>query len=200
MEQNSAGRKDFITHIERYLGPIQRGWSKTPDGHSMGFQIAECFGGKVDRTHIYCTIGLSDYPLPSAVSNKTIRHELMVAVPDAFDASNVIGVLHQLASIALKRNSAFLRGEVIEGASLVFQHKPFNGFYITMPVILPEDFNTYTFKDNLCGTCDHGMFAWLVPITKSEAGFVREKGWEKFEELLESKKADLIDLNRPSYL
>jgi hypothetical protein len=37
---------------------------------------------------------------------------------------------------------------------------------------------------------------WLVPIGASEASFVRERGWDAFEEELARQDPDLLDLNR----
>lgn len=69
-----------------------------------------------------------------------------------------------------------------------------DAFYTSIPITLPEEFRTYTF--------DHGdqmIFAWMIPITKPEAAYVRSKGWEKFERLLEAQNADLVDLDRLDY-
>jgi hypothetical protein len=61
-----------------------------------------------------------------------------------------------------------------------------------VPVCFPESFAT-------CSTDELGavVFIWLIPITASEADFAHRVGWERFEELLESKNPDLFDLFRP---
>jgi hypothetical protein len=38
--------------------------------------------------------------------------------------------------------------------------------------------------------------AWLVPITASEAEFVRRVGWSRFEVEMEQQKPDLFDFAR----
>jgi hypothetical protein len=43
-------------------------------------------------------------------------------------------------------------------------------------------------------------FCWLVPITATEACFVKERGPLAFEEQLEASGADVIAANRPSDL
>jgi hypothetical protein len=190
----SAGRREFIDHIERYLGTIQRGWNTSPDGEPMDFQIIECLGGQVADARVFSTLGLSDFPLQSAVSNKLIRHELLLIVPESFGERNIPAVLQQLALHALKRKSAYLAGEVLEATNPVFSGKPFYGFCASIPVILPEEFRGYALPDG------NGMvFAWMMPITKLEAAYVRMKGADEFETLLEARNADMVDLDRPDY-
>src|SRR5215471_1203614 len=190
----SVERKAFIDHIEKYLGKIQGGWKTTPDGNPMGFQIIECWGGQIPKARAFSTLGLSDFPLRSAVSEKIIRHELLMAVPDSFGERNVPAVLQQLGSNALERKSAYLAGEVVELGNPIFSGLPFYAFYTAIPVVLPEQFRSYAFEDG-----ERMVFAWMVPITKLEAAYVRRQGWSRFEALLEGQKADLVDLNRPDY-
>ena len=82
----------------------------------------------------------------------------------------------------------------MEGSTAIFAKRQFYAFYVTVPVILPRESWSYTFDDG-----EQAIFAWLVPITKLEAAYVRNKGWDKFESLLEAKNADLVDLDRPDY-
>lgn len=44
----------------------------------------------------------------------------------------------------------------------------------------------------------HVQFLWLVPITGTEAGYVRDRGLEAFERLLEDSNADVIAPDRRS--
>lgn len=43
---------------------------------------------------------------------------------------------------------------------------------------------------------ENARFVWLVPITASEASFIRENGFETFEDRLESSGVDVIDPRR----
>ncbi len=190
----SIERKAFIDHIEKYLGTIQTGWKTSPDGQPMDFQVIECLGGQIAQARVFSTLGLSDFPLRSAVTDKIIRHELLIAVPESFGERNIPALLQQLGSDALKRGSAYLAGEVIERSGPIFSGKPFQAFYTAIPIILPEEFRGYTFDDG-----SQMVFAWMAPITMLEAAYVRSKGWSKFEQLLEARNADLVDLDRPDY-
>jgi len=42
------------------------------------------------------------------------------------------------------------------------------------------------------------VIVWLVPILPAEAAYVRDAGWEQFEDLLERSDVDLFDLQRAS--
>ncbi len=59
-----------------------------------------------------------------------------------------------------------------------------------MPVLHDERLRTFN------GTEPPTVFAWIVPIHEEEAHYVRERGWEAFEERLEAADPDLCDLER----
>ena len=113
--ENVSGSPSLIAHIEHYLGRIQAGWTKSPDGKTLGFQVVKCAGDSyLEHVRAFCTVGLSHYPFKSRVSKKLIRQELLILVPEAFGDRNVPVVLQQLASAALVHRSPYLCGEVIE--------------------------------------------------------------------------------------
>lgn len=64
--------------------------------------------------------------------------------------------------------------------------------YVTHPTYLPEDFWVYDQGDY------EVVFAWLVPVTESEARFVERHGWQEFEERLAAADPDLRVLDRAS--
>lgn len=156
-------------------------------------QIIECAGGQIEQAESFCTIGLSKTCLPSPVSEKIIRHELMVIAPEGFGPQNIPSILDQLAAEAVTRNIPYLRGDVVERSNPIFENRPFFGLYASIPAILPEQFATYRTEEG-----EDIVLIWMVPITKSEALFIRQKGWRQFEVLAESQKADLVDFDRSS--
>lgn len=54
----------------------------------------------------------------------------------------------------------------------------------------PDEFATYREADR------DVVMVWLIPITRSEAEFVRAHGWSRFEDELVKADPDLIDLRR----
>lgn len=182
----------LIKHLEKHLGTIDCGWSVSADGEALEFQVVK-FASPGSRQAPYSTLGLSRIPLRSTVSGKMIRQELLLLTPDEFGDQNIPAVLQNVAAEAIGLEKAYLRGEVIGPRGNLFDGLPFTALYVTLPVCLPDSFQQ--FQD------DEGhsiVFAWLVPITDSEALFVATHGWEKFEDLLEQRNSDLVDFARPA--
>ena len=186
-------QRSLSDHIEQYLGTIQCAWVKSDEGKEIPFHVLKCSGGQVDQATAFATIGLSNFPLMplAADQEQMIRHELLILTPTSFGNRNIPALLQQLGLDALKRNTGYVRGEVVEREGLLFKGAPFSAFYVAPPNILPDEFAVYT--------PDPGhriVFAWMVPITKAEAQFVRAHGWNKFEDALEAEGADMVDFDR----
>jgi suppressor of fused protein SUFU len=196
MEQKIvAEQESLIGHLERYLGEIECGWTRSPDGEKMPFQVARCRGGILEGTAAYCTIGLSKFSLCSVKSSRNIKQELLIFVREPCDAPNVPAVLQQLAAASLHHESPYLRGEIIERSNPMFRGKNFVAFYAAAPFLLPDEFGVVTGK-----TEDDVVLVWMIPITADEAAFVREFGWREFENLIQARQVDLSSLNRESIL
>src|SRR5579871_2861200 len=182
---------DLIAHLEKYLGRIQGGWSKTFDGDPMPFNVAVCENGVLQGTTAFVTVGLSHSPLPAPASDKLIRHELLMVAWTEQSKVGIPGVLQQLGNEALQRHTAFLRGDVIGPRGVLFPDTPLEAIYFAIPTCFPDGF----------GACEISpgktvVIAWLIPITASEAAYVRSHGWRRFEALLVEKNPDLTNLNR----
>ncbi|MCC6698919.1 MAG: suppressor of fused domain protein [Candidatus Hydrogenedentes bacterium] len=183
----------LVEHYEKYLGPIEHGWNGSADTTEMPFQVVECRGGTFEGVSAFATLGMSRNELRSATSRKVIRQELLLAAPTDFGPRNIPGLLQQIAAEAIARGLAYLRGDIVGPRGFLFERKAFEAVYVTMPVYFPEPLKT-------CRS-DEGydiVIAWLVPITRREALYVREHGWEKFEKLLEQEDPNLCDFDRAS--
>jgi hypothetical protein len=185
--------KTFINHIEQYLGRIEHGWSRTADGMSIPFQVVACRGGLIREVTSYLTLGLSEMELTSPVSRKMIRHELLMAVRTEDAAGSVPSLLQQLGSEALRQRTAYLRGDVVGPRGIIFKDTMFEAIYVTMPTYYPEPFSVFEESTGLMR-----VIAWLIPVTVSEAEFVRSHGWSRFESLIEKHDPDLLNLKRDS--
>ncbi len=192
----------LIAHLERHLGPIQHGWSETPDGGSTPFQVAECRGGPLQGISAFVTLGLCRYALPSGLcehglrspgAGESIRHELIITAQTRFGARNIPALLQQVGMEAISRGSAYLRGEVLGPRGCLFEGKPFEALYVALPVFLEDQFTCFETEDG-----HDAVIAWLVPVTRAEARYVDEQGWEQFERLLLEHDPDLFDFDRAS--
>jgi hypothetical protein len=181
----------LIEHLEAFLGTTSGGW-QPPE---WSFSVMEFPHGPIDDCTVFVTLGLSDVPLPSHVSAKEIRHELMVAVNRKDVPPYLPSLLEQVGKEAVDRRSAFLRGDVIGPRGPLFEGSDLTAFYASAPSLLPDEFGTCSAED---GT--DRIFAWLIPITTREASFVQAQGWNAFEVRLAKSDADLFDLRRSSIL
>jgi hypothetical protein len=181
---------NLIAHLESHLGQIQAGW-KDSDGTLWPFHVLRFTGGPIADTVTYATLGLTDVPLRSPVSGKQVRHELLFMARPSFCDRNIPAVLHQVGMEAISSGTPYLRGDVIGPRGTLIEETEMTALYLSQPVYLPESFGTFTSPDGV--SC---IFAWLVPITSTEAEFVTARGWESFEERLASLDPDLLDLSR----
>ncbi|RJX41703.1 hypothetical protein D3P09_07085 [Paenibacillus pinisoli] len=64
-----------------------------------------------------------------------------------------------------------------------------------MPVYFPDSFHTFE-----CVGDVSIIQAWLVPITFDEAKFIKQYGWEDFEDMLVNIDPDLVNFKRASII
>lgn len=95
----------------------------------------------------------------------------------------------------LSNNMSIGRGLLIEGADSIiegFSEKcGKTALYFTDVYVLPEEFS---FVDNKC----HIYMGFFV--TKEESEYIKKYGSERFEDLLEGKDVDVIEIKRKSVL
>ena len=174
-------------HYERQLGEIVRGWSDEKQTHSI--QVASFKGQPESGVTTFATLGLSRYVLDLSGTRK-IRQELLISANDVFSADAVAGLVLSLAELVVQRGNALLRGGVIGPGSPVIAGSTLTAVYITNPS--PFDNSLTKFVSESPAT----VFAYLVPITATEAALVREHGWRWFEDQLEEQNPDIWDLER----
>jgi hypothetical protein len=185
---------DLIEHLESELGIIKTGWNKFPEEEeTWPFQVAEMNNGFYQNISAFSTIGLSWYPLVSDVSGKIIYQELIILLPENYGQRNVPAVLHDIGQYALDNSRAYLRGEVFDYyQGVIFTETNFTAFYIARPVYFSDNF----FECHDSKTGNKIILCWLIPIYQSEKIFIKENGWNKFEEKIEETNPDFFDLQR----
>jgi hypothetical protein len=185
---------DVIGHLEFHLGAIKGGWFKDADGAGVPFPVAR-FDGPFPDSIVLATIGLSRLPLRSRVSGKAIHQELIMVFRSSEGPLNLPGVLQQLAEELGRAGTALLRGDVIGNRGTVVVGSELNALYIAPPSYFPHSFRSLAVSGG-----PTVVFSWLVPITKEEAQFIAQEGWERFEDVLEELDPDLLDLTRKTFL
>ena len=156
----------------------------------MPFQVVRFAGGSDADSVGYATLGLSQHPLLSPTTGRTIRQELLMLAPESQAPDRVVSQLLQVGSMALGAERALLRGNVIGPAGAILPESELTALYVTTPVYFPDEFATFAGPDG------DVVVAWLVPITTSEADFISHRGWDAFEDKLADQDPDLVDFQR----
>ena len=185
----------FIQFLEKHLGTIECGWSEDDNGEPLPVQIVKYTKGPFSGTKTYSTLGLNKVPLTSSVSGKPIWQELIFVSYFNIGNLNIPGLLAQVSQMALDSKTAFLRGDVIETYGPIFDDSNLEALYVSIPGYFPDSFDSFKVDDEKTI-----IMAWVIPITSNEAEFIRQNGWEEFEDKLEELDPDLIDFKRESII
>ncbi|WP_158249161.1 suppressor of fused domain protein [Pseudomonas sp. MPR-ANC1] len=183
----------IVEHIEKNFGKISKGWSFSEDAHP--YQIVECRDGSVEGVVSFCTLGLSNVGLKSAVSPQIIFHELLLSVDQHEVPKNAVAIVKQFADDALASNYALLNNQLVQREGVVFENHLFSAVWVKPPVFFGDE----SFSHEGVGRDDVScIFAWLVPIFDSELGYIKDNGADAFEALLENSSVDVFSLSRKS--
>jgi Suppressor of fused protein (SUFU) len=179
----------LLDHLERHCGETMGGFSEL----HQEFQVIQLPRGPVKGSMTLATLGLSHHVMHSASGgDKRFRMELVMLFRESDGRRNLPGVLHQAGTEALRHHHGLLRGDVIGPWGPLQDGATVEALYSSAPAYFQESFHVYTPQD---GTLPI-VLVWLVPITASEAAFVRRAGWNAFETELQRQNPDLLDLRR----
>lgn len=179
----------LIQHVENHLGPIDKGWKDNYTDESL--QIVSFLDCPGETVTTFLSLGMSDHVLEMKNSRK-VRQELVFSTYTLSISNLVASFLMSLCEAILGRGKAVLRGEVIPLSPELATKIGFEYAYCTIPVFFDDDFCSYD------ETSPSTVMVWVVLIHKSEAEYIKENGWESFEDLLEKKDPDLCSLERES--
>lgn len=180
-------KKSVPEHLERYLGKIANGWSDDSSLHAI--QVA-CFENQPQSgITTYATLGLSDAVLKMK-GERTIRQELVISVHATLPGEDVSRFLLYCAEKIEQRDHALLRGEVFNMTYPLIEGATVTALYATNPTPFDDRFSELT------SAVPPIIFVLLVPITESEVSLINKRGWNWFEDMLESQDPDIWDLKR----
>lgn len=184
---------ELIDHLERRLGRMIGAWSP-PAGAAQGAPRVACFReGRIPGVQAFATVGLSRTPLWHPTSDSHFHLELLACE----NAGRTKGyghfpdVLEYVAGQLTASGGAILRGDVVP-LPAPLPGGTMTSLYAGLPVYFDEDFFSVTVEN---GTAV--AVVWLIPITAEETAFIRDKGWEAFEDALVRQDPDLLDPDRP---
>jgi hypothetical protein len=183
----------LIEHLERHCGEIAGGWQEDADGNQMPCQIVRLPTGPVPGTAVVATLGLSKHVL-HGWNGKEFRLELFIVHRTSEGTRNLPGVLQQVVMGILRNHHGPSSGDVIGPFGPLREGASVEALYVTEATCFPESFAFYDPGDGSLPI----VMAWLVPITASEAAFVKRVGWERFEDELERQKPNFLSFERRS--
>jgi hypothetical protein len=181
----------LIEHIENVLGRIEEGWGLTDS--PSGIRVVAVRHQPIHGAVTYLTIGLSDHVLPMNPT-RDVRQELVFSAHESFPRGPISSFLLTFSEFVASKHRALLRGDVVGPADSIIPGVRLNSVYSAIPMTFPERLATFD------GTIPPTVLVWLIPLHEKEAEFAKSQGWNRFEDLLEEKDPDLLDLNRPTFL
>ena len=176
-------KRDIVEHLERELGPIQGGF--TGDGLPVAYFPDQPHPGVTTSV----TLGLSRTPLPMP-DGRLVRLELLFSAYDSFSAIEISGFLCSFADYIVSQNRALVRGDVVGPSDPLFKGVTATAVYATHPVHFSE--TLWVLED----TSPPTVIVWVMPLPGVEAAFIKTRGWDEYESLLELADPDLWDPNR----
>ncbi|MCK6545900.1 suppressor of fused domain protein [Myxococcota bacterium] len=177
-------------HLVHHLGAPSARFSTFTDGRPMRFEVLRFRDRPVRGATLHATLGLCEHPF--ALQHGAVREELVFSAWQRFDDWDVPAMLHTIASMIATRETAVLRGQVLDPGRPLFPGSTLSALYFTAPPYVPEAF------DYLATTVPPTLFVGLVPISTREAQVITEQGWSRFEDSLVARNPDLLDLTRQS--
>ncbi len=176
-------------HIATFLGKPEDSWHLDTGSHDL--QVVKTSNQPIKGVTAYATLGLSHAVL-RLPGDRVVRQELVFAAYERFPPADIASFLLGFGASVLSLGEALLRGDMIGPQNPLISGVSATSVYCTAPVPFDERLATFDGSDPLT------VFVWILPATSGEAEFVMRNGWNKFEELLESREPDLWDLDRPS--
>jgi hypothetical protein len=184
---------EFVDHIERCLGPIQKGWSKYADGQRLSFQVILAGGGPITGAQLLLTLGLSDTPLRVGKTPRRLHQELMFMIRASDGPRNLPGLLQQVALEALTKDEAYGVGDVLGSRGELYAGSPLEALFVALPVYLPDSFHVFRAEGS-----DPIVIGWLVSVTASEAALAQSSSSSALEDQIVRFDTDLLDFERES--
>ncbi len=184
-------RTSLVSYIERVLGEPDVGSMLTDAAQAQRYFVTRFANTPIPGATTFMTLGLSEHRLTQP--DGSIRQELVFAHYDRFQHMESAKLITSVARECLESHRALLHGDVLGPAGPLCVDTEMQALYCCPPVYFDDRLRVFE-EDGFEPT----VFVWLVPIWKQEANFVRSQGHRRFEDLLEEKDPDLLDLKRTS--
>jgi hypothetical protein len=157
-------------------------WDKGPISDRIpGFHVRRVTPNAATEPWVYVSIGAS------TVVNK-YGNEYFILSP--IESARHIETLAMVAHFQSFEAHTAGVGDTLNIGHPWLHDSPFDHLVVTMP---------YPYGPNLeiaPKSANDARFLWLVPISAAEAEFIRNSGFDRFEDLIEESEVDVIDPHR----
>lgn len=180
--------KNLLNHVEENIGTIKEGWILPKQNKNI--QVVKIEPKDIPESNCFLSIGLSNTLYPLNRSEKKIRLELFLLLPNDHEPSYAPSIIEDAMIEMQISGKAFLRGDVIGPKGEIFENSKMTALYVAPPICFDE--KTAGFKI----AKSEVIFMWLVPISTTESDYIKRNGWESFEDILENNEIDVLDIFR----
>jgi Suppressor of fused protein (SUFU) len=190
-ERKTPSPPPLVDHLESQLGRMAGGWQTDPSGRRYPFSVALFQDAPGPGNVTYATVGLSKVPLPMN-DGRNVRLELLFARHRS-DDDTAPSIVQWLANHLIEDGHALERGDALGPFDWLFPDRRPRGLYCTVPTYFPDALHALEAPPH-----EPIVFAWVFPIWIPELGWLRQHGWPAFEDELERRDPDLLDVDRAS--
>lgn len=183
--------ESYIDHIEAHLGPIRRKFSGPIGKLEAATGLLSFEGRPFDEATTVLTCGLSHHPLEQD-SGRGIRQELVMCGFTESVGSEFANVLDRVSSDFLEIHKPLKRGQVIGPRGPLLKGASVEALVCAEPWYWEDSFGYFDQVDPPI------VIVWLIPVTPDEAFFIRERGLDAFEKIIDDEGIDLLDFTRDS--
>jgi hypothetical protein len=184
-------RTKLLKYVEGILGEVDVGSVLTDVSQTRRYFVTHFANTPIRGATTFMTLGLSEHRLTQP--SGSIRQELLFAHYDRFQRVHADELITAVARERLESHRALLHGDVLGPAGPLAEDTEMEALYCCPPMYFDERLHVFEEEG-----VEPTVFVWLVPIWRQEAEFVRAHGHEQFEDLLEAKDPDLLDVKRAS--
>ena len=149
-----------------------------------GFRVRRIAPAGSDEPWVYATVGAS-----SAMGEDEDGAEYVLLAPAADPV--LVEMLAALATVNADPDKRLGVGSILALKRPWTQGSAAENLLVLPPYVFGPGFEVYEDDERRI------VVLWLVPITSSEARFVRLHGVQKFEELMQRSEANLVNPQRP---
>lgn len=182
--------KCLRAHVAKYCGDFP---ARAFRDEAMGVSVAAFADTPDAGLHTFLTVGVSGHVLSQRVSDRPLRVELLVCVDKKYATLPWQEVLLAVAKGLIESHVPPMRGEVLGPAGPLFPEASWS--HATALLCSEPAFYPVEFSEVICdGTTI--VFVELIPITSSEADWIRERGWSAFFDRVNRGEVDICDLAR----